>query len=272
MRKEFFNKKSELDLYVVNCGYEDCCPNFVCHPHRRSYYLIHYIVKGSGYYEVNRKKHAVSEGDIFIIYPNEYVSYYSEDRNGEPWSFCWIGFDGEGAEKYLSETFIPKRVHTLSLKDKRFPMYVSGCLDYTEANKNTLSQLELNVHLIRILSLLQKHSSREASKDEPSQIIESAIKYIEFNYMNGITPKDVCAYLYLDRSYVYRLFKKYTGYSPEKYIINFKINKSVDLIKTKKYSLGEIAEFVGISNIYYFSKLFKQTVGITPSEYRSRLL
>ena len=53
MRVEYFNKEnSSLSLRVVNCGYEDCCENFVCRPHMREYFLIHYVVKGSGFYEM----------------------------------------------------------------------------------------------------------------------------------------------------------------------------------------------------------------------------
>ena len=95
MRKEFFNKKNiTFDFFMINCGYEDCCPNFICSPHIRKYYLIHFVVKGTGYYEVNGKKHKISEGEIFIIYPGEIVTYYSTDI-AATWSFCWVGFSGK---------------------------------------------------------------------------------------------------------------------------------------------------------------------------------
>lgn len=271
MRKEFFNKKENmLNIHIVNCGYEDCCPNFICPPHIRKYYLIHYVTKGCGFYEVNGHKYTVSEGDIFIIYPNEIVTYYSPDIKNT-WSFCWLGFSGKNAESYFSETAIPPDTYVISLKSKRFVSNIYNCVEYVDDNKNDISQLLLNSYLLNALSLLEKHYKTKNTVSQPTEIVERAIRYIEFNYMNSITVKDLCQYLYLDRTYVYRLFKKYTGSSPEKYIINYKIRRSLDLINADKFTMTEIAEAVGINSIYYFSKLFKQVMGISPSEYKRNL-
>ena len=125
MRNEFFNQgKSKYDLFMVNCGYEDCCPDFKCPPHRRKYYLIHYIVKGKGYFTVADERFELSEGDIFIIRPEELVSYYSPDIENT-WSFCWVGFGGAAAGDYLSETGIGDR-HTLTLRSHVFTQTVKS--------------------------------------------------------------------------------------------------------------------------------------------------
>jgi len=87
--------------------------------------------------------------------------------------------------------------------------------------------------------------------------------------MNEITAKDVSLHLSLERSYFYRIFKKYTGSSPEQYIIKYRIKKATELIRYNKYSVTEIAEYVGIKDIYYFSRLFKKVMGVSPSEYKN---
>ena len=264
MRKEFFNSKNiNLELYMINCGYEDCCINFVCAPHTRKYYLIHYVTRGSGYYEVNGEKHFVKSGEIFVIYPNQLVTYYSPNAN-DTWSFCWIGFSGKRAADYMKLTGITS--YTKQLKSQKFYSNIMSCMEYIEESKNSLSQLKLNSYLCNSLFLLSDNSSPK--KNKATEHVDRAVRYIEYNYMNEITPKDVCAYLNLDRTYFFRIFKKYTGSSPEKYIMSYRIKKSLDLLKNSSYSISEIAAFVGFKDVYYFSRLFKQTMEITPSGYR----
>lgn len=264
MRKEFFNtKKHNLDLYLINCGYEDCCSNFICAPHTRKYFLIHFVTKGSGFYEAGGKKHFVSSGDIFIIYPDELVSYHSPDVNST-WSFCWIGFSGNMASEYLKLSKISG--YTKSVKHFEFYSIVSNCLNYIEERKNNISQLKLNSYILDSLYCLSKDN--ETQKLKPVEQVDKAVRYIEYNYMNSITSKDVAAHLALERSYFYRIFKKYTGASPEQYIIKYRIKKATELIGYNKYSVAEIAKFVGIKDIYYFSRLFKKIMGVSPSKYK----
>lgn len=264
MRKEFFNtKKQALDLYMVNCGYEDCCADFVCRPHVRNYYLIHYVTKGTGYYEVNGEKYPLSAGDAFVIYPNELVTYYAPDVN-TPWSFCWIGFSGKAAAAYFAaagEVGYVKR-----LKNRGFYAAVSNCLSYLDENPGPLSQLKLSATVLECLHCLgEDGTSRRLS---PVEQVDKAVRYIEYNYMNAISPRDVAMHLSLERSYFYRIFKKYTGASPEQYMIRYRIRKAAELIRFERYSLSEIAAFVGIRDVYYFSRLFKKVMGVSPSQYK----
>lgn len=266
MRKEYFNKKNlKLDLYLVNCGYEDCCANFICAPHIRKYYLIHYVTKGSGFYEVDGKKYKVSQNDIFIIYPNQVVTYYSPDID-DTWSFCWIGFSGESASQYFKMTGIDSYV--LKTKSQSFYSNVLNCINYFEESKENLSQLKLNSYIFDSLHLL--FCAGEKTRSKAADYIDKAVRYIEYNYMNGISAKDVSDYLSIDRTYFYRIFKNHTGTSPEQYIMKYRIKRAAELLKCSSFTIGEIAVFVGFRDTYYFSRLFKKITGINPSEYRKK--
>ena len=62
-----------------------------------------------------------------------------------------------------------------------------------------------------------------------------------------------------------RVFSECLGMTPVEYRNKLRIQKAVTLIKTGTYTVGEVAEAVGISDIKYFSKLFKRYAGVSPS-------
>lgn len=66
-----------------------------------------------------------------------------------------------------------------------------------------------------------------------------------------------------------RLFKKHIGLSPQKYIAHYRINQSKSLLIDSDLTIQEIAFRLGFSDSNYFSKVFKQQIGRSPSEYRS---
>lgn len=268
MRKEFFNTKNQkTGLYMINCGYEDCIDHFIAYPQIRKYYLIHYVTKGSGYYEVKNQKYFVKEGDIFIIYPYELISYYSPDPLNT-WSFCWIGFSGEDAPQYAALAGMTD--YTRTVKNQDFYISVKQCLDYIiemEQKRSMISQFRLTATIMTCLFAIsdKKHPRTERS----AEYVDRAVRYVEYNYMNGITTKDVATHLSLDRTHFYRIFKECQGVSPEQYIVEYRVKKAKELLRFTQYSISEIATYVGVRDVYYFSKMFKRIARITPTKYRN---
>ncbi|MBQ4150610.1 MAG: helix-turn-helix transcriptional regulator, partial [Clostridia bacterium] len=64
-----------------------------------------------------------------------------------------------------------------------------------------------------------------------------------------------------------KIFKAEYGISPQKYIINLRIQKATELIETGDYSLKEVALLSGYNDYKYFSAEFKRLLGVSPSEY-----
>ena len=68
-------------------------------------------------------------------------------------------------------------------------------------------------------------------------------------------------------SYFQRLFKEKYGVPPKKYIIGLKINHACDLLRLERYSVTQIAELCNFSDVYYFSRQFKEYMGLTPTQF-----
>ena len=67
---------------------------------------------------------------------------------------------------------------------------------------------------------------------------------------------------------LYRLFKEETGKSLQEYLIEFRLRKACELLRTTSYSIGAVACSVGYADPLYFTRLFHKRVGMSPTVYR----
>jgi AraC-like DNA-binding protein len=65
-----------------------------------------------------------------------------------------------------------------------------------------------------------------------------------------------------------RLFKEQTGYSPRKYLLRMRVEKSCNLLHHSDLSIEQIASACGFSDRYYFTRVFSKTMDASPGEYR----
>jgi len=104
-----------------------------------------------------------------------------------------------------------------------------------------------------------------------SVLFDSMLNYVQFNFMNEITIRDIAQACACSQSTVCHVFKQYTGKSIKKYIDNLRINQAKKLLSTSDLPINRIAQLCGFSNINYFPTAFKKQIGISPTEYRRQI-
>lgn len=139
----------------------------------------------------------------------------------------------------------------------------------------TLWQRNYRLDRIRIKALLYQfvHDVLTQMDNDQGPLLQSdlvtrAIQFIEAHYAQSITLRDLCQRLECSSRQLSRVFKETTGSSPIDYIIQTRIAKSKELLLQSDATLNEIAERIGQSDGYYFSKMFKKHVGMSPLRYR----
>lgn len=105
-------------------------------------------------------------------------------------------------------------------------------------------------------------------KDSVSKYVSDALYYIEKNYSNtNISVKLISESLGLSESHLSHIFKKETDYTINSYITRYRIRAAIDMLRSGKYKVYEVAEMVGYKDITYFSTTFKKITGTSPSDY-----
>ncbi|MBV6716520.1 AraC family transcriptional regulator [Paenibacillus chitinolyticus] len=115
--------------------------------------------------------------------------------------------------------------------------------------------------------LLQQRAAGSGGHD-PMQAVERSIAVIRDNYRSTQTVEGLASAAGLDRWKYSRLFKERTGTTPLDFLNRIRIERTKRLLVLTEDPLSGIAGDAGFNNEYYLNRRFKQTVGITPGQYR----
>lgn len=100
-----------------------------------------------------------------------------------------------------------------------------------------------------------------------------AINYIKENFtQNDLTLNLIAEQLHISQSYLTRIIKQKTGANFTDYLNKLRINMAIKLLldKDKNYTINDIATMVGYSSQHYFSRAFKNYIGLSPNQYKSK--
>lgn len=119
--------------------------------------------------------------------------------------------------------------------------------------------------LYRIFSELQKRRYIPKNHEEK---LKPAIEMIHNGFLKEtFTTEQLAKCCHISESYFKRLFREKYGVPPKKYVIRLKIDHACDLLRLGRYSVGQIAEMSNFSDIYFFSRQFKEYMGVSPTQF-----
>ena len=101
-----------------------------------------------------------------------------------------------------------------------------------------------------------------------SQIINEIKAFVAENYMKDIGLEDVAKLVCLNPTYVSEIFKKNKGENFSEFLIGYRIGIAKELLKDVRYKIVDVSNMVGYKDAKYFSRLFKEKVGVNPTNYR----
>lgn len=236
----------EADFLPLFSGEERCRPSHVFGPYVRDYCIIHFCLSGKGILYDKYGEHKVSEGEFFIIRAGEITTYSADSSN--PWHYVWIATMGKRVEELNA---LPSVMRC----DGELIRRISNAVDENESNPY--------LYISFLFELLYRTSRSEVKENKLSE----AKRYIKYNYMMKINVEKISSMFGFERSYLYRLFKKEYGISVKEYIIEVRMDKAKELLKSGS-SVAEVAELVGYSDEFAFSKAFKKYLGISPLSFK----
>ena len=278
--------ESNLDikwgLSILNAGHTNIAPNmqYPISNHPDNYKLnfkegrvlnelqVVYIANGSGVFEsITAGVINVTSGSVFFVFPGEWHRYSPNKETG--WEEYWIGLSGTFMEHIVSNDFIQRKHPVLKLNSSSD--ILNQFLNIFEILREEVigfQQVASGASLMLIGKIYSLALQKDFNYNKYNSIIFDAKKIYSERINTPIAPRGVAEELNIGYSLFRKVFKSHTGFSPNQYLIELRINKAKDLLRTTNMSIEEVGGEVGFNTLYYFSKLFKEKTGQTPSDWR----
>jgi AraC family transcriptional regulator, arabinose operon regulatory protein len=256
------------NLYITDIGFY---PHAAFHNRERKndcpqYILIH-CVKGKGWYSIANKRFMVNPNDYFII-PANTAHKYGADIN-DPWSIYWVHFTGEFAKFYynlLTKTKKNGPINAILNTSRQLLFY--DIIQHLELMNDTDNIIYSNSCLYAFLSSFQS-SEMKISVNE-NDIIQQCITYMKDNLDKNLRLDDLSSHLNLSSSHLSAVFKNRMKYSPIHLFTSFKVQKACQLLMDSSRNIKTIAYSLGYDDQYHFSRVFKNIMGVSPKNFKSK--
>ena len=121
----------------------------------------------------------------------------------------------------------------------------------------------------RLLAENQRNVEKDGGREQPESMVAQIRAYLEKHYNEVVTRNDIESLVHMNKDYINREFKRETGYSLMEYIQYYRVLIAKKLLSETQDSISQISAAVGYDSQAYFSKIFKQRVGMTPWEVRN---
>lgn len=156
----------------------------------------------------------------------------------------------KGADDYVTKPFEPEylraRVHNIIAQRKQLELSYRQRLMRLETHKND-KQVPSDAFLAKLLDIMDKQMDN-----------------------NTLTVDELVEEMGMGRTVFFNKLKSLTGLSPVEFVREMRIKRAAQLLEEHKYNITEVTYMVGMNDSRYFAKCFKNTYGMTPSEYRQK--
>lgn len=247
-------------------------PNYKFSGESHNFYELTYVDHGNLNTVVEGKTYTLNDYDCMIYGPKQF--HTQQIVKDTSCSYLTVIFNMNTDESELILNKVIKCNNEIHRALKKF-------IDVSSSD-NRYSKTLMLCYLQEIIILLLQLNTfpEDASKTKLSnhtmdhfqeELLEQILEYMHDTVNQSIAIDEVCHKFSISRSTLQTLFKTHLQDSPKNYLIDIKLKKSKELIRENRYTISEISVLLGFSSIHYFSRIFKQRFGISPSAYAKKI-
>ena len=258
-------------LYITHIGY---FPNAAYHYRQRRNgcpdNILFYCIRGKGWVTIKNKRFEVRANEYIIVPACKDSLSYGADEN-DPWTIYWVHFSGRDMATFNRSFGIglldgPQQIvfneKGLQLWDT---MYNNLAMGFSKENLTNANMCLY--YFVATFLFPDKHSNEK--KQDTKEMITDTIIYMRNELSSKLTVNDMARKSNISASHFTSLFRKATGMAPLDYFIHLKLQKGCLLLHRTDTLVKQIASEIGYDDPYYFSRLFKKYMNMSPEQYRS---
>ena len=248
---------------IYNAGWHRCNDLYcISRPNGNGSHLLLVTIDGCGEMEVSGVRYSLPVGTVALI-PKGLPHRYGTPSGGV-WEFYWIHPANDVAEMFADH--IAENGVYVGKCDPSHPYVprmesvLKRCATYSASAAIAVSHAVSDVLHFAAMDL-REDGGRET-------VSERVIAYIQEHFAREISIGELASVLYLSEAHLIRVFKKETGRTPHRYILEYRLRMGAHLLLAGQLQISEIARTVGFSSSSQFISAFRRMYGCTPAQYR----
>ncbi|MBB3109542.1 AraC-like DNA-binding protein [Paenibacillus phyllosphaerae] len=268
---EFANLEQILPLYVVLVG--NHAQKHLARPEGYPAHQIFLSRSGKGLFKIEGRQDLILTPGTLLILPADQPHEYYPIGSDETWDLGFVAFNGSAALPLLNQmdelimmarlapnfddlwSQIESLWHLISL---------NGEQAYWESSKRIYSML---VSVLEGQSAVKKPTKNVYPSGQSNAALQTAVKLIHDHYNERLLLTNVARAAGYSVQHFHRLFVENFGMTPQQYILQLRMRRSVQLFEEQPgITVEKVAEMTGMETSY-FIRMFKRTYGKTPKQY-----
>jgi AraC family L-rhamnose operon transcriptional activator RhaR/AraC family L-rhamnose operon regulatory protein RhaS len=244
------------------------------------------ILDGHGKHEVGREVYDITAGDVFVLL-GDASHCYPEVKNlslinilYDPANLRFPRADLGALPGYHALFEVEPRLR----KHQRFQNRLKLGMDELGRLAKLIAELETELrakapgsrfvataHFMQIIAFLARaYSKIPVEKQRTVTQISELLGYMEQHFAEPISVSDLTKIAHMSQTSLFRLFRQLMGRSPIDYLIRLRIHKAAQLLRREPLRVKEVSEAVGFTDSNYFTRQFRQVMGVSPRAYQQQ--
>lgn len=240
-------------------------------PHSHNFLELVFVIDGRGTVDIGNVEYEICRGDILVY--NAGLTHFEKSSVDDPLEVRFVAYDKLEITDLPPNWLLPPAYgflfHSGDMYDV-FRGYFETLIREFEGRERFYVEIAQNVSrtLLMYLFRLINQTENAAGLLASSRTMETALRYIDENYMREISLEELAQVCRTNKYYLSHMFSRNQGVSVGRYILCRRIDAAKKLLEQDDMLVSDVAGAVGFDDANYFSRVFKKETGQTPREFR----
>ncbi len=253
----------EFPFNIEVSGITDCTDFYLTKRNNSYCFILEYIVKGKGTLVYEGKNYSIGAGDVYFLQKGSNHKYFP-DKN-QPWKKIWFNIDGILVPSLIVAYGLQNSVVFKEYNNEKIFTELFELTTQSKPKKDIMRDAGYIFHRIM-------YSLYELENANSIKIGVNAIKnFLDTNlYRSDFSLQEIADSLCISKSHIINTFKKAYNQTPYQYFISQRIQLARSMLLNTQMSISEISDTLNFADQHYFTNVFKNIVGITPTQFKKQ--
>ncbi|MEQ5836773.1 AraC family transcriptional regulator [Marinobacter sp. NFXS9] len=253
------------DLYPLAFGHYRQARGHHMHRQHHDDHLLIYCTDGRAHLNVEGESHHIHAGDLLLL-PKGAAHRYSADTD-QPWSLHWVHFAGSLAGAFNEHMGFSRQTLIRHVgQQPRLLVDFNGLLSVQQTGFRPSGLIHAANRLRQLLTAVPLCAEPLAHR-QPLDL-DSLHGFMKEHLDERLTLENLAELSGLSPAHFATRYRSLTGVAPIQHFLHLKVERACQLLDNSDLSFRSISDSLGYEDSYYFSRLFKKVMGVSPRDYR----